>query len=80
MIVEMRTYQTKAGARDRFLQVFHELTLPEHERLGMKMAGPFLTVDDRTASSSCAASQTWRRGRSSGVFYDGPPALIEDDS
>ncbi len=46
MFVEMRTYHTKPGARDRFLQVFQELTLPEHERLGMKMAGPFLAVDD----------------------------------
>jgi hypothetical protein len=46
MIVEMRTYQTRPGTRDRFLQTFQELTLPEHYRLGMKIAGPFLAVDD----------------------------------
>jgi hypothetical protein len=44
MIVELRTYQTKPGMRDRFLQLFGELTLPEHERLGISISGPFLSV------------------------------------
>jgi hypothetical protein len=46
MIVEMRTYQTKSGARERFLRLFEEVTIPEHRRLGMPVAGPFLAVED----------------------------------
>lgn len=46
MIVEMRTYQTKVGARERFLRLFEDLSIPEHRRLGMPIAGPFLAVDD----------------------------------
>jgi hypothetical protein len=46
MIVEMRTYQTKAGARERFLRLFEEVSMPEHRRLGMPIAGPFLAVEE----------------------------------
>lgn len=46
MIVEMRTYQTKAGMRTRFIEIFESKTRPEHERLGMRIAGPFLSVED----------------------------------
>jgi hypothetical protein len=46
MIVEMRTYQTKVGARECFLRLFEEVSIPEHRRLGMLIAGPFLAVED----------------------------------
>lgn len=46
MIVEMRTYQTKAGARERFLRLFEEVSIPEHRQLGMPIIGPFLAVED----------------------------------
>ena len=46
MIVEMRTYQTKPGMRTRFVEIFMGKTLPEHRRLGMAIAGPFLSVED----------------------------------
>ncbi len=46
MIVEMRTYQTKPGMRERFLRLFEQLSIPEHQRLGMAIAGPFRSVDD----------------------------------
>ena len=46
MIVEMRTYRTKPGMRARFLEVFRARSIPEHARLGMKIAGPFLAIDD----------------------------------
>lgn len=46
MIVELRTYRTKAGARERFLRTFEEFSIPEHRRLGMPIAGPFLAVED----------------------------------
>ena len=46
MIVEMRTYQTKPGMRTRFVEIFEARTRPEHDRLGMRIAGPFLSVED----------------------------------
>jgi len=46
MIVEMRTYQTKPGMRTRFVEIFKAKTLPEHRRLGMFIAGPFLSIED----------------------------------
>jgi hypothetical protein len=73
MIVEMRTYQTRPGMRDRFLRAFREHTLPEHERLGMKMAGPFLAVDDPDSFffmrgfADMASREELRR-----AFYEGP--------
>ena len=46
MIVEMRTYRLKAGMRERFLEVFRTRSVPEHQRLGMKILGPFLSLED----------------------------------
>lgn len=46
MIVEMRTYRTRPGMRARFIEIFHEKTVAAHEALGMKILGPFLSVED----------------------------------
>src|SRR5438477_5756633 len=46
MIVEMRTYKTKPGERAQFLEVFRSRSIPEHERIGMKILGPFLSIED----------------------------------
>ena len=46
MIIEMRTYKTKAGCRERFLEVFRMKSVPAHEEIGMKILGPFLSVED----------------------------------
>ena len=46
MIVEMRTYKTKPGKRVQFLEVFRSRSIPEHERIGMKILGPFLSIED----------------------------------
>jgi NIPSNAP protein len=46
MIVEMRTYKTKPGKRAEFLEIFHSKTIPAHEEIGMKILGPFLSVED----------------------------------
>src|SRR5580692_55187 len=45
MIIEMRTYRTKPGCREQFLEVFHEKTVPAHIEIGMKVLGPFLSVE-----------------------------------
>ena len=46
MIVEMRTYKTKPGKRFEFLEIFRARSIPEHARIGMKILGPFLSIED----------------------------------
>lgn len=46
MIIEMRTYKTKPGMRAGFLEVFRTKSIPAHEKIGMKILGPFLSVED----------------------------------
>lgn len=46
MIVEMRTYKTKPGMRARFLETFVAKTIPAHAEIGMKILGPFLSIED----------------------------------
>jgi len=46
MIIEMRTYKTKPGRRADFLEVFRSQYIPAHAEIGMKISGPFLSVDD----------------------------------
>src|SRR5262245_31189728 len=46
MIVEMRTYRTKPGLRSEFLRIFRTKSMPAHAEIGMKIVGPFLSVDD----------------------------------
>jgi hypothetical protein len=46
MIIEMRTYKTKPGCRARFLDIFRSRSMPAHAEIGMKVLGPFLSVED----------------------------------
>ncbi len=46
MIVEMRTYKTKPGCRSQFLEIFRSKSVPAHAEIGMKILGPFLSVED----------------------------------
>ena len=46
MIIEMRTYKTKPGKRAEFLELFGTKSLPAHQEIGMKILGPFLSVED----------------------------------
>src|SRR5262245_26586692 len=46
MIIEMRTYKLKAGKRSDFLRIFKTKSMPAHARIGMKILGPFLSVED----------------------------------
>jgi hypothetical protein len=42
----MRTYKTKPGLRSRFLDVFRSQSIPAHAEIGMKILGPFLSIED----------------------------------
>jgi hypothetical protein len=46
MIIEMRTYRTKPDMRSRFLEMFRSKSMPAHAEIGMKILGPFLSVED----------------------------------
>ena len=46
MIIEMRTYKTKPGKRAEFLEIFRTKSVPAHQVIGMKILGPFLSVED----------------------------------
>lgn len=42
----MRTYKTRPGRRAEFLKVFRSISIPAHDEIGMKIVGPFLSVED----------------------------------
>jgi hypothetical protein len=46
MIIEMRTYKITPGNRSRFLEIFRSKVIPAHNEIGMKLLGPFLSVED----------------------------------
>ena len=46
MIVEMRAYRITPGRRAEFLDIFHRKSLPAHAEIGMKILGPFLSIED----------------------------------
>jgi hypothetical protein len=46
MIIEMRTYKTIPGRRSEFLEVFRAKSIPAHTEIGMKILGPFLSIED----------------------------------
>lgn len=46
MIIEMRTYKTKPGMRSEFLEIFRSKSIPAHIEIGMKLLGPFSSIED----------------------------------
>jgi hypothetical protein len=46
MIIEMRTHKTKAGMRSRFIETLRTKSIPVHAEIGLKILGPFLSVED----------------------------------
>ena len=46
MIVEMRTYKLKPGKRDEFLAIFRSKSIPAHHEIGMKILGPWVSIED----------------------------------
>lgn len=46
MIIEMRTYKLKPCKRAEFPEIFRRKSVPAHLELGMKILGPFLSVED----------------------------------
>jgi hypothetical protein len=61
MIIEMRTYKTKPDKRSEFLEIFRSRSIPAHSEIGMKILGPFLSIEDPDPSFLCAAFLTLPR-------------------
>jgi hypothetical protein len=72
MIVEMRTYKIKRGMRAKFIELMDAKLIPEHKKIGIKVAGPFASVEDEV-------TLFWMRGfpdeaahkSMTGKFYGG---------
>jgi len=72
MIVELRTYKMKKGARPKILEVFVQSLFPECKRIGMKVAGPFASVeDDVTVFWMRGFPDAAARQRMTNEFYGG---------
>jgi hypothetical protein len=72
MIVEMRTYKIKRGMRSKFLDAMRTKLIPEHKRIGIKVAGPFPSVEDETTIFWMRAfPDIASRDSMTGKFYGG---------
>jgi hypothetical protein len=45
-VIEMRTYKTRPGKRSEFIAIFTSRSIPAHDEIGMKVVGPFLSIED----------------------------------
>jgi NIPSNAP len=45
-VIEMRTYKTLPGKRAEFLEIFTGQSIPAHAHIGMKIVGPFNSLED----------------------------------
>lgn len=72
-VIEVRTYRAKEGQRERLMTLMRQLAFPVQRRLGMRLLGPFPSLDDEVsfvwlrAFPSHDSRQALRR-----AFYEGP--------
>jgi hypothetical protein len=45
-VIEVRTYRTEPGQRDKLMELLRTRALPVQQELGMRILGPFSSVDD----------------------------------
>lgn len=48
-VIEVRTYRTAPGARETLLDALRRRSFPAQRKLGMKILGPFPSLDDGDA-------------------------------
>jgi hypothetical protein len=72
-VIEMRTYKTVAGKRTEFLKIFTARSVPAHVEIGMKILGPFISIEDpdvfffMRAFPDASLREEFKR-----KFYEGP--------
>jgi len=73
VIIEMRTYKLKPGCRARFLEIFRAKSMPAHAEIGMRILGPFLSLEDEdTFFFMRGFPDLQSREPMKARFYDGP--------
>jgi len=72
-VIEVRTYRARAGKRERLMAMMRELAFPVHRSLGMRVLGPFPSIEDSVTFVWLRAFPT-RVSRDSlkRAFYEGP--------
>lgn len=77
-VIEVRTYQTHPGQRDRLIALMRERALPVHRALGIQVAGPFPCADDPvTLVWLRGYPDPARRAALNQAFYQGPEWTTE---
>ena len=72
MIIELRIYKIKTGRRAEFLEILESKAFPEHEKIGMKILGPFLSVENEDTFFWMRAFPDLKsRERMRDEFYEG---------
>jgi hypothetical protein len=77
-VIEVRTYQAREGQRERQIALMRELAFPVHRALGIRVLGPFPSVDDTVglvwlrAYPSAASRETLSR-----AFYESQEWTLE---
>jgi hypothetical protein len=72
-VIEVRTYRAREGQRERLMALMRELAFPVHRGLGIRVLGPFPSLDDQVglvwlrAYPSAASREPLSR-----AFYEGP--------
>ena len=63
MIIEMRTYKIRPGKRTEFLEVLESKAIPEHQKIGMKILGPFRSIEDEDTFFGCGLFPISKAGK-----------------
>ena len=73
MVVEMRTYKLKPGKRAEFLEIFRSKSMAAHAAIGMRILGPFLSIEDPDSFFFMRGfPDLASREPMKAKFYDGP--------
>jgi hypothetical protein len=80
-VIEVRTYRTEPGQRDKLMELLRTRAIPLHQELGMRVLGPFPSVDDPdTFVWLRAFPDAASRDPMKEAFYGGRPWLEELES
>jgi hypothetical protein len=72
-VIEMRTYKMRPGKRSQFIEIFVSQSIPAHREIGMKIIGPFLSLEDPDMLFFMRAfPDLASRDPMKSQFYDGP--------
>lgn len=77
-VIEVRTYRAKPGQRGQLLDLLRTKAFPLHRELGMKVLGPFPSLDDNVTFVWLRAfPDPESREPMKDAFYGGPAWLGE---